>query len=456
MSIEQEYDELMKRLDDIEERLLSDRVIEETILSSIQTLERIFADESIMGRLTDRLKEEHDVKRLDAAVRRAMTKWKQYIGYSKADTRFPHIMVNKNGILSHFLGETKRVRKKDIRRIHEFFKTSSPILRKALKKGEQAKAKKLLEEYVTMLESEEGYLKENIDQITKDIGYDFSLHNLMVHESAHWIFKESNVSGGHNREALNEAYSFALQRLAKTFEPSYTFTPEQLRKETQGIYRMIIPRKLAYDNAMYGFMRPFIILISILVLSDAIARKDGDYSNRRLFLDSYNCNTFMERYHLIEKALANLKDGNLRSILQQTLLRTALSQLRKQKGDVTTKIKSMVDKLPSLCKDTSAPFTRTNKSFMHGLFRRRGILSNMQTFGEYIDLLRIMGYEEEARQYRDQYFKALETTLQRLADETNDLDAKIYQEEKDAIKGLMSIIDEEKSHIRKVIDGLAF
>ena len=84
MPLDSEAKALIERLQDFEDRLISDEILEESIYASIKTLERIYGRRSIFGELLNRLKTRHKVKRLDAAVRRAINQTQTSIEVANA------------------------------------------------------------------------------------------------------------------------------------------------------------------------------------------------------------------------------------------------------------------------------------------------------------------------------------------------------------------------------------
>ena len=462
MVLDAEAKELIERLQDIEDRLISDEILEESVYSSIRTLEKIFGKKSIFRDLLKRLRSAHKVTRLDAAVRKAIRQTETSIEVANASAIFPHLRVNKNSVLSDFLADTGKLPKAKLREFHEFFARTSPILEKAFEKGDSKQIKKILREYIEVLESEEKYLQENIHQITQDIKHTWSVHNTMGHEVAHWVWGELSKSRNIYANALNEAYSFALQKLMHTFQEDYIFSKEKLLAEIRGLYQLIVPRKYAYNELQYRFMRPFIIFIGILILSDSIARKDGDYRNKKLFLESYSSPTLMKIFQLIEQSLNNLKNEELREIIRNTLLKTGINQLKKCKEEVIIDLESHLKKLPKYIQQETLVIGGANNwknwtSFKDGLLAPGSVLNNnTRQFAASIDLLRIMGYEDKATKYQDRYLKILERTLRKIADYTNDKEAEIFRKEKHTVDGVIAVIEQEEKDLAEILQGLKF
>ena len=459
MPLDDEAKELIKRLQDFEDRLISDKVVEESVYSSIRTLERIFGKESIFKELLDRLKTRHKVKRLDATVRRAIEQKETAIEVANAAAIFPQISVNKNSILSDFLADEGRVKAAKLREFHAFFKEHRGSLEKAFEEGDSEEVKRRLTEYIEILESEESYLKQNSERMTKDIQYAWSIHNLMGHEIAHWVHQELSKGRNIYTQSIDEAYSFALQRLMHTFDKDYVFNKEIIIKEARALYVLIVPRKHGYGEKVYKFMRPFIIFIGILILCDSIARRDNDYRNRALFLQSYSTLTLLDLYRLIELALNNLKSEELKETIKETLLKTGLSQLKKCKHLVISDIERSLERLPKFDQSELLILGGPNRrekwdSLNKGL--NRILTNNVKQFAASIDLLRIMGYEKEAREYRDTYLVLLERTIHKIIEDTKDKEGEVLKQEEHIIDGVVAVIEEEEEDLVEIIKGLKF
>ena len=460
MTIDSEASALVQRLEDIEDRLISDEVLEESVYQSIKTLERIFGRDSIFKELLDRLKSSHKVKKLKSAVKSAITESKTSIEVANASAIFPHLKINKNSVLADYLADNGRLSTSKLRRFHEYFAKIGVTLEKAFEKGNPEEVKKLLKEYIEILETEENYLRENIQRMTGDIRYAWSVHNLMAHEVAHWVWGELSKTRNIYAMALNEAYSFALQKLMHTFENSYVFDKETLLNEARELYRFIIPRKHAYSELTYKFMKSFIILIGTLVLCDSIARKDRDYRNKKLFLQSYSSPTLISVSKLIEQAINNLKNPEFQSIIRETLLKTGISQLQNCKGNVINDIGEHLKKLPEFVQKTilviGGGINRREdwKSFRESLTGSGVLNNNTRQFVASLDLLRMMGYENEAREYRERYLTILKETLDKVTIYVKDKESEIYKREEHVIDGVIAVVKEEEQDLVEILQQL--
>mgnify|MGYP001588885617 CR=1 FL=1 len=459
MPLDSEAKALIERLQDIEDRLIADKILEESIYRSIRTLERIFGKKSIFSELLRRLKSRHNVKRLDAAVRRAIRQTETSIETANASAIFPHLRVNKNSVLSDFLADTGKIRSARLREFHNFFASTDPKLEGAFEKGNVEQVKRILRQYIEILESEEQYFRNNQHQMLSDIRNSWSLHNLMAHEVSHWVFYELSKIRNIYANSLDEAYSFALQKLMHTFEPNYTFTRNNLIAEISQLYRLIPPRRYVYPELQYKFMRPFIILTGILVLCDSIARKSGDYRNKQLFLQSYSTPTLRAFYQLIERAIDNLKNDEFKEIIRPTLFRTAISQLRKFKADIINHLERHLEQLPSFEQQVilgiGRPSRRENwRDLRTGLTRL--VNNNTRQFAASLDLLRIIGDEDEAKEYRDRYLKVLEETIQKITEYTGEEEKRIYQRESHTVDGVLAVIKGEEEDLIEILNGLKF
>jgi hypothetical protein len=463
MALDSEARELIQRLQDIEDRLISDEIVEESVYNSIRTLERIFGKGSIYTELLQRLKSAHKVKRLDAAARRAIKQTETSIEVTNASAMFPHLEVNKNSFLTDYLTDKGRIPKAKLREFHQFFAKFGAKLEAAFEKGDAEEVKRILRSYIKILEDEEEFLRRNIDEITRDIKYSWSIHNIMGHEVAHWVWGELSKTRNIYAMALNEAYSFALQKLMHTFENDYTFTREGLLKEVRELYKLIVPRKYAYNELQYKFMRAFIISIGILILCDSIARKDGDFRNKKLFLQSYSEPTLLVVYQLIEQAISNLRNNEFQEVIRETLLKTGVSQLKKCKYEVIADFDDHLNKLPNFVKEEIIVFGGTNKRKKWDSFKSAlgtdggGVLNNnLRQFVGSLDLLRIMGYGNEAREYRDRYFALLKKTLDKVAKDTRDEESEIYKREQHAVDGIIAVLKEEEQDLLQILQGMKF
>ncbi|MCH8003801.1 MAG: hypothetical protein IH934_04160 [Nanoarchaeota archaeon] len=462
MALDSEAKALIARLQDFEDRLITDKILEEQVYRSVRTLERIFGKKSIFSELLRRLKTRHKVKRLDVAVRRAINQTQTSIESANASAEFPHLNVNKNSFLSDFLADTGKIRPARLREYHTFFSKFKTHMQRAtlelaFEKGDPEEVKKILKEYIEMLESAEQHLRNNQHKMLSDIRYSWSLHNVMGHEVAHWVYSElSKMSNDYNL-ALNEAYSFALQQLMHTFESDYIFTRDNLMEEIRQLYRLIPPRKYVYEH--YNFMKPFIIFTGILVICDSIARKKGDYRNRRIFLQSYSTPTLLAIYQLIEESINNLKNYEFREIIRSTLLKTAKSQLRKVKVDIINHLEENLKKLPSFEKIETIRIGRPSSwenwtDLKTGL--QKLVSGNTRRFAASLDLLRIIGDEDEAKEYRDRYLKILEETIQKIMEYSEGEEKRIYQRESHTIDGVIAVIEEEERDLVEILHGLKF
>ena len=171
MAMDSEALALVQRLRDVEDRIISDEVLEESVYQSIKTLERIFGRDSIFTELIARLKSAHKVKRLKSAVKSAIRESKISIEAANASAMFPHLDINKNSVLADYLADNGKLSRLKLREFHEYFSKIGATLEKAFEKGNQQEVKRILKEYVEILETEEDYLKENSSRITEDIIY---------------------------------------------------------------------------------------------------------------------------------------------------------------------------------------------------------------------------------------------------------------------------------------------
>ena len=242
-----------------------------------------------------------------------------------------------------------------------------------------------------------------------------------------------------------------------TYNKEHIWTEENLSREIYKLYRLIIPRKHVYPSIQYLYMKPFILLISILILCDSIARKDRDYRNKGLFLQSYSCHTLGGIFKLIEESISNLKNEEFKQVIRNTILKTALNQLRKCKEDVVNELKLNITLVADFEKPHSYIHRILNKEtkFKDKLTKIIDTLENRSVV-VMIDLLRIMGYENEASIYRDEYLKVLVRTINNIIKDNKDLLQSIYQNEKNAIEGILSVIREEDEIIIKIVEGLKF
>lgn len=459
MTLDDEGKELIAKLQDIENRLISDAVVEESIYNSIKSLEVIFGKESRYSEILDKFKSVYKVNNLDEAIQKSIKSTKSSIEVANASALAFEFNINKNSILSDFLVESGRLSDAKLKSFHEFFRKTSPYLEIALEKGDTIEVKKVLREYIEILESEEKYLKDNIYQITKDITNTWSLHNLMSHEFAHMLFGELSKYKNTYSWSLNEAFSFSLQKLGHTFDENYIFTKDNLLKEIKAIYKFIIPRQHGYSEIQYLFMKPFIIFISILILSDSIARKEGNYKNKELFIKSYSYPTFNGIFALINESIGNLKNIEFKESMKDTLMKTGLSQLSDCKSVLIKDLDDGINKLPAFVKQKvltlKGPITKDWDSFKESLVGPGSILyNNTRHFVASLELLKIINCEDIAQKYRDEYMQILETTLNEIAKYTNDAESRIYQQEKHAIDGVCNIIEQEEQDLKEILQEM--
>ena len=115
MTIDSEAQALIQRLQDIEDRILSDEKIEESIYTSIITLEKIFGEDSIFSELIGRFKARHETEDLREAIKKSIKKSKASIEEANAFAIFPMLGVNKNSVLMDFLVGRKKLKSSKLR-----------------------------------------------------------------------------------------------------------------------------------------------------------------------------------------------------------------------------------------------------------------------------------------------------------------------------------------------------
>jgi hypothetical protein len=125
----------------------------------------------------------------------------------------------KNSLLIHYLVENNIIPKKDIKHIQNIFKEGDSVVQESLESKEFDQEKiDALERYIDYLSNNEDYLKQNIESIIDDFENPYSLSSILSHELAHHIFKNFTNLKGKTYVALNESYSFAIQKMLHLFD----------------------------------------------------------------------------------------------------------------------------------------------------------------------------------------------------------------------------------------------
>ncbi|MBD3304273.1 hypothetical protein GF343_03940 [Candidatus Woesearchaeota archaeon] len=458
-----EAKELMQKLADIEDRILSDEMIVETIYNSLKNLQKIFGKNSPYHELIEELKTTHKTDDLKKLVEEQLFQKRENLRIEPANASILHaaIKVHKNSVLSDYLADTGRISKRKIKEFHDFFKDANGNVATAFEKKDPEKVKKVLREYIQLLEKEEEYLKENLHKMRGDVEYLFSLERILTHELAHTLFFDHFKAKNWYYHELNEAHSFALQTLMHVFDKDYTFTEEKLEKEIKQLYWFLQPRKHAYGKKPYAFMKSFILLLYALILCDAIARKDGDHRNKKIFLQSYKVYTFGEVYALIEKAKENLKNPKYQQIIEEKLIQTSINHLKRCKNDLIANLEKWIAALPKFEKNTyfisfdkknkirePVPWKNVKEAF--GLM----VHNNLRFVVEAIDLPQIMGENKLAESYKERYLKALEEVIQKILQQFEGEEVEQYRKEKEAVDGMVAVLEAEKKHLADICKAL--
>jgi len=234
-------------------------------------------------------------------------------------------------IISNFLSFNKKF---DREKVFKILGQINDDIESALKSGKA----ELVEKVVSLVEKEKDFLIKNKVKIFSDKDYLFSIERIIFHELLHHYFASKSLMGGSPslNEGINESYSFAFNGLMHLYDDDYVFNLKTLKKDVLNLYKLIPDRKKHYlsdDNKQYIFMKPFILLIGVLVICDAFMRKKNDFKNKDLFLKSYSCSFVSDIYVLAKEALDNLivvSDDELaiKNFVFDTLFTISLSQLR--------------------------------------------------------------------------------------------------------------------------------
>ncbi|MFA4886792.1 MAG: hypothetical protein WC595_01130 [Candidatus Nanoarchaeia archaeon] len=470
MPLDKESQELLARLKDLEDRIISDEEVEQIVHHSLASLEVIFGQESILTHTLSKVKAAHKLEHLDQAIQKSLKRRPPAVEVANAAVSSqlvrPDIAINKNSVISDFLVERGNLPSKSLQQFQAFFKKSGGDLERALAGKNSFEAKNILKQYIDVLEAESQFLEENKNQMLHDIRNVWSLQNQLAHELAHWVYLAFSEHRTHTYyTAMNEAYSFALQKSAYLFSEGHVFTSKSLLKHILELYQLIVPRKKAYAEKDYIFMRSFILLISILILCDAIARKNKDFRNKELFLESYAVTTINQIYALIEKAIDNIGQKDYKKIIKTTLLKTAKNQLKKCKKEVIKNLETTLNKLPDFRQK------RTSKGELVGnSFKSETVLENWKDlklavsailkentspFIASLDLLIIIDASKEAVDYKARYLKALQKLIEEIVSYSEAQVQTLYETESDLIAFMINIIKSEEKILSEIISNLS-
>ena len=67
-----------------------------------------------------------------------------------------------------------------------------------------------------------------------------------------------------------------------------------------------------------------------------------------------------------------------------------------------------------------------------------------------------MGFEDEARVYRDRYVESLKNMLDRIVEYTADDESRIFKNESHVIDGVITVIHGEEEGLIEIMQGLKF
>lgn len=456
--LDAESKKLIKSLEELEDRIITDEFLGRVVLKSLKTLEEIFGKDSMFTELLNKLKAEHKTKRLEVAARRSIKKCRR-IERSIASAGFPYIDMRKSSMLTQFLKDSRQVSLSKLMTFWDFFEKKGAEYEVVFKKGNSEEVKKKLKEYIELLTKKELDLKENLDKMANDVDYDMSLHRVMAHEIAHWVFNEflswwNGADNGYGY-SMREAHGFALQAFLHVFEKDYEFTEQKLLSEINNfIYFVNAHAHTSCGPLQTELEKGFCFLIGISVLCDAIARKNGDYSNKDLYLELYSTHTLMGKYALIKQALANLNDKKFQNIITTKLLQKAIDKFEDLKEDLIDDIKNLIKK--SKQEGYWEEFGKPKNKLIKVVGLYNGIINhNLRPFTVALDILRILGYEEKAKEYRDEYLASLNETIKKNCMKMDKVEREIYNDEKGTINGLLAVIRKEEKLLGECVDVLS-
>lgn len=456
--MDKEIEELLKRLEDIEDRLILDEDIGECIYNTLKILQKIYG-KSIFTKFLESMNIKFNLRKLKKNELKNFNVIQRFeIGLASYGSK--NIQINKRGLLANYLIENKKVQRIKINDIRKFLQY--PVIFEEDPENSKIKIK----EYLHYLEKEQEFLKENKESILNDIKSAWSLQNLIIHEYQHAIKEhiyEANTSGIF---AFDEAYSFSLQRLIHTFDRNFLFTNDNLLKEIKNIYTLIPPRKHAYPETAYKFMKPCILMISVLVLADSISRKDNDFRNKNLFLKSNKVKTFKELNNIIYRSIDNLKNKDFKKIINNTLIKTYKNQLKKLRKEIIEELEELIDKLAKFEKYSNLEdfwnakemnWESLKKAITQNFVAQKhsqGMLNNIITFVSYVNILEFSGFDTDVNYYKERYITELDKVIRKILGYLQNEEKDIYESEEDVTKALIKIIGEEKTEFVKLIENL--
>jgi hypothetical protein len=323
---------LIQELHEIEDSLISDDKLKSVIIQSGSQLRKVFGDSGYYDEYMKWLETKSGMTQeniLKNMVNTTTNKTK--ISSTKAITNGETIDVIKNTLLSDYLSKNNLISKKELKNIQNIFKEEEKIIESPLEVQILNQEKiDTLERYVGYISKNKDFLKQNIEDIVNNFENPYSLNSVLGHELAHHIFRKFTKLQSKYFVALNEWYSFAIQKFSHLFDKK-EITDQDIKEWIIWLYKIVWSINTSYQQNHYKFMRSFILLLWWLTIASAIEKSQSPDIDTTIINESYNQKTYSWLFELYDKSLEEIKDPKIKELLQQ-LKNTSLNQLQKCKS----------------------------------------------------------------------------------------------------------------------------
>ena len=439
--MEKETHQLIERLEEIENEIITDEDIEKAIIESLKDIEKIYGKG-----IGDKIREVHQIKNLEKEAKKTYlktkTNFKDYL--SIIDNETNKIKVHKLGII---LKELKKnhPKKHQIEEIEKYFENREEEFKHALEKKNINEANRNLQALVDILEKEKEYLMKNKSELTSSRNNLFSLQNILLHEFTHSVF---NLESTLHWSPLNEAYSFAMQRLNHIYRQKDKIDAHQLEYEIHRLKNLSNNLNRNIYKIHFEITQQLIMLIGISVLSDVIDRQEGHAVNHQILLQTYKTARLKEIHQLIIRQIDGIRENDLKNILKRTEIAT-IDNLKRQENQIENQIERYIRNQEDFA---SVMYASINDMLTN---KKKGMVEgNIKYFIASINLLEMIGSKEKAEEYKARYNKRLVELVEGHNVYMQKEEDKVYANEENIIDELMKIISEEEKEMRLIIQEL--
>lgn len=330
--------DLLIQLNEIEESIISNDKLKSLIVTAWKQLNKIFGEDWNYKKYIKEI-DEKNIKSEEQILQDFIsTNNKWYITSTNGITDYKTIDIYRNTLLIKYLIKNKLVSDEEIKEIQKIFSKSNGNIAELLNsEKDNPKVKDALEKYVNHMKNNKNFLITNQHDIIDSFENMRSLQSVLWHELAHHIFKRFTRLSWNWIIALNEAYSFALQKFLNILDKEI-ITYNDIKKEILWLYKIIEERKYVYKEKDYLFMRSFIPLIWWLVAATIIGMKESSPQNQELFNKSYSQDSYYWLFTIYDESINNIKDPKIKELLQ-SVKKTSIHQLQKSKKILNQSVK---------------------------------------------------------------------------------------------------------------------